>query len=246
MPPRSSVVQDYYDSTLDWSYKKELYKFVDNGMDNDAFVDAVSNIVVRGCHLSDNYPCSATTYATVDTNRFLYGRERRTNFKNIIRLVFELPVSARPAGESSEIEIVPLEIQIITKPPTFSPSSEPMPSPVTDAGTVASRPTGSSVEFSDLTLYNNGGSYTINGEVTDESVLLSRNTTLVLEGGKIEAPLNTDWPAVRQVTDIMFFVSWKGGNQSPNIHNISFSPQDFNCVDIHWKRRHIEWLVCRA
>ena len=212
-------VQDYYDSTLDWSYKDELYKFVDEGMNNDAFVDAVSNIVVRGCHLSDRQPCSASTHAAVDTKRFLYGRERRINFKNILRLVFELPAAETPQSEINDIVIVP-----VTMRPTFSPTFKPTPSPVKYTGklpgpagmpastpdsmpasTPTSRPTGAPVELSDLTQFNNGASFTINGEVTDESILLSQNTTLVLErGGYIEAPSNTDWPAVRQVMDVIF------------------------------------------
>lgn len=34
--------------------------------------------------------------------------------------------------------------------------------------------------------------------ITDESIVLTNNSTLILEeGGYIEAPLNTDWPAIR-------------------------------------------------
>lgn len=221
-------VQDYYDSTLGWSYKEELYKFVDNGMDNDVFVDSVSNIVVRGCHLSDNYPCSASTYTSVDTNRFLYGRERRTNFKNIIRLVFELPIAASSQFDGGDIVIVPVETQTTTRQPSSSPTFERLPYPVIDAGEVTSRPTGSPVEFSDLTQYNNGGRYEIDGQVTDESVLLSRNTTLVLEqGGYIEAPLNTDWPAVRISTASMFI--GKGGVVNGSFADISLLEGE--CID---------------
>ena len=72
-------VQDYYDSNTGWSYQDELYKFVDDGLDNDVFIDSVSNIIARGCHI---YPCSGSS--SVDTNRLLYGLERRIHFKNII------------------------------------------------------------------------------------------------------------------------------------------------------------------
>ena len=74
-------IQDYYDSTTGWSYLEELYKFVDNGMEDDAFIDAVSNIAARGCHI---YPCSKTP--AIDTDRFLYGLERKINVKNIIKV----------------------------------------------------------------------------------------------------------------------------------------------------------------
>ena len=78
-------MQDYYDSVDEWSYKDELYKFVDSGMDDDVFIDAVSNIVARGCHKSIHSECSSPTMS-VETNRFLYGIERRMHFKNIIRV----------------------------------------------------------------------------------------------------------------------------------------------------------------
>lgn len=63
------------------------------------------------------------------------------------------------------------------------------------------QPTGSPIELSDVTIYNDGGTYIIENDktsFTDESLVVSKNTTLVLEeGGYIAAPLNTDWPAVR-------------------------------------------------
>ena len=74
-------VQDYYDSTLGWSYMEELYKFADGGMEDMAFVDAVSNIAARGCHA---YPCSNTD--AIETDRFMYGLERKMNVKNIIKV----------------------------------------------------------------------------------------------------------------------------------------------------------------
>lgn len=50
-------------------------------------------------------------------------------------------------------------------------------------------------------MYNDGGMYMIGSEassITDESIVLTNNSTLILEeGGYIEAPLNTDWPAIR-------------------------------------------------
>ena len=33
-----------------WNYMDELHKFVDNGMEGQAFIDSVSGIVNRGCH----------------------------------------------------------------------------------------------------------------------------------------------------------------------------------------------------
>ena len=69
-------------------------------------------------------------------------------------------------------------------------------------------PTSSPVEFSDITQYNDGAVYTIDNEgasFTDESLVITRGTTLVLDaGGYVEAPLNTDWPALRCV---LFFAA---------------------------------------
>jgi len=33
-----------------WNYIAELHKFVDSGMEGDAFINSVSGIVNRGCH----------------------------------------------------------------------------------------------------------------------------------------------------------------------------------------------------
>jgi len=210
-------VQDYFDSTLGWSYEDELYKFVDNGMEDDVFIDSVSNIVSRGCHSAHNLPCSPSTYYQVNTNRFLYGLERRTNFKNIIKLVFELPIMT-PAEIVSWNEnnvVTPTEPQA-TKRPTFEPTFEETLQPIMDARiptlpptqtmvtsppTRQEPPTHSPVELSDMTVYNNGGNFIISNQatsLTDESIVLTKNTTLTLEqGGYIAAPLNTDWPAIR-------------------------------------------------
>ena len=171
----------------------------------------------RCCHVSHNHQCSSSTHSTVDTDRFLYGFERRMNFKNIIKLVFELPIAApadrAPLNDDSVTS--PAETQT-TRRPTFRPTFKPTPYPLIDARdptlppsvspgtslpTRPREPTGNPVEFSDVTQYNNGGIYTINNDAssfTDESIVVTENTTLVLEqGGYIEAPLNTDWPAVR-------------------------------------------------
>ena len=38
-----------------WDYITELHEFVDNGLSGNAFIDAVSGIVNRGCH---DPPCA--------------------------------------------------------------------------------------------------------------------------------------------------------------------------------------------
>ena len=57
---------------------------MDGGYDDDMFIDAVSNIAARGCHKPSGLSCSGV--GSVETNRFLYGLERRMHFKNIIRV----------------------------------------------------------------------------------------------------------------------------------------------------------------
>ena len=56
-----------------WDYITELKKYVDDGMADNSFIDAVSGIVNRGCH---NPPCAA---GPVDG-----GFERSENFKKVM------------------------------------------------------------------------------------------------------------------------------------------------------------------
>ncbi|KAL7552072.1 hypothetical protein ACHAWF_015324, partial [Thalassiosira exigua] len=230
-------VQDYYQSVQRWSYLDELYNFLDEGMDNDVFIDAVSGIVAQGCHAR---PC--TSAIAVETNRVLYGLERKMHFKNIVKLVFELPIGAssdsQPVGVDPWAEVNGIssagEIQPYT-PPTFRPTPRPTPLPTssesrptaqdpiaptvtttTSPPTVASLPTSptrSPVEYSDVTVLNDGRTHVIDNDASsllDESIILTRNTTLSIEkGGYIQAPFNTDWPAIR--ASIASTVVGKGG-----------------------------------
>lgn len=56
-----------------WNYMSELHKYVDQGMTDDSFINAVSGIVNRGCH---NPPCGT---GPVDGSH-----ERATNFENVL------------------------------------------------------------------------------------------------------------------------------------------------------------------
>ena len=59
----------------DWNYIEQLKKYVDNGMNGDDFINAVSGIVNRGCH---DPPC-----ATGDVDG---SYERRQNFKKVLNV----------------------------------------------------------------------------------------------------------------------------------------------------------------
>ena len=126
--------------------------------------------------------------------------------------MFDLPVSEpKPVNNIpwvSGTAVTPEDDQ--TRRPSFRPTpypteaEDPTASPVissTPRPTGQGLPTGSPIERSDLTQYNDGEIYMINDEASsyiDESIIVSRNTTLIMEtGGYLEAPLNTDWPAVR-------------------------------------------------
>lgn len=213
-------VQEYYDSTVDWNYMRELYKYVDGGMSDDSFIEKVNLILARGCHL---YPCS--TYFAVKSDRFLYSMEKKMNFRNILKLIFELPLNgnslstppAPPPGSGGNVAQPnePVVNMSPTKPPTARPTTSQVqtPSPVKSATnpptilpvtaepTTPRVPTGSPIEVSDVTQWNDGETHVVNSKETsflDESIVVTRNTTLLLEdGGYIEAPLNTNWPAVR-------------------------------------------------
>lgn len=202
-------VQDYYDSALEWRYMTELYKYVDGGMSDDSFIEKVNLIFARGCHF---YPCSG--YTAVESDRFLYSMEKKMNFRNILKLLFELPL---PDGSDDATLNAPKPsepfLNLPTKKPTQRPTPFPTPYPVksvsaaptirpiTNEPTSPRVPTGSPVELSDITQWNDGETHVINSKETsfvDESIVLTSGTMLMLEdGGYIEAPLNTDWPAVR-------------------------------------------------
>eukprot|EP00985_Skeletonema_marinoi_P017904 scaffold9914_cov142-Skeletonema_marinoi.AAC.1 len=220
-------VQDYYDSALDWNYMRELYKYVDGGMSDDSFIDKVNLILARGCHL---YPCSS--YFAVESDRFLYSNEKRTNFRNILKLLFELPLSEAsspntPAASGGGSSFVQPSEPVVNRPPTKPPTVRPTtvqlqtPSPVKSVTTNAPTilpvtaepttprvPTGSPIELSDITQWNDGETHVINSKETsflDESIVVTRGTTFLLEpGGYVEAPLNTNWPAVRLSIGSMF------------------------------------------
>lgn len=59
-----------------WTYMKALHEYVDKGMVDNSFIDAVSGIVNRGCH---NPPCAA---GPVDG-----GFERSENFKKVLSTI---------------------------------------------------------------------------------------------------------------------------------------------------------------
>ena len=61
-----------------WDYIAELHNFVENGMEGDAFINAVSGIVNRGCH---NPPCGT---GPVDG-----GAERSANFRKVLSVFLE-------------------------------------------------------------------------------------------------------------------------------------------------------------
>jgi len=65
-------VQSYYNSTSEWEYLTQLNKFVDEGMKDESFIEAVNNIVARGCHLP---PCSPAL--SIKSDRYLFGFEVR-------------------------------------------------------------------------------------------------------------------------------------------------------------------------
>lgn len=57
-----------------WSYREQLRAYVDGGLVGNAFIDAVSGIVNRGCH---NPPCATGPVDGLD--------DRRANFETVLR-----------------------------------------------------------------------------------------------------------------------------------------------------------------
>ena len=61
-------------------------------------------------------------------------------------------------------------------------------------------PTSSPVEFSNITVFSDGGMYFVNNDFSyadGESLVFTDKTTLRLSGGSVVAPDNSVWPAVR-------------------------------------------------
>jgi len=86
-------VQDY---NIDgWYYKTQLHKFVNSGMKDMSFIDAISGIVNRGCH---NPPC-----ATGDVDGL---HDRRSNFEKVLR-AFNLPYSRDDGSRPSATKTLP-------------------------------------------------------------------------------------------------------------------------------------------
>ena len=63
----------------------------------------------------------------------------------------------------------------------------------------APSPTSSPQEFSNVTVYNDGATHTIDdGSHEEEVFVITQNTKLeLIEGGAISAPVNSEWPAIR-------------------------------------------------
>ena len=128
---------------------------------------------------------------------------------NILKLVFELTIATPDVSVNFQVEAQ-------TKRPTFDPTFKPTPStlmyvqdqdstqsPAVAGSSSASSttplptrpqvPTGSPVERSDISIYNDGGIYTVNNVASsfvDESIVVTKNTNLVLDEGEyLEARL---------------------------------------------------------
>lgn len=203
-------VQTYYDSKNGWEYMSKIYDFVDGGMKDESFLEATNNILAKGCHLSE---CSSES--AIKSDRYLYGYERKLNVLNILKLVFNLPAtsvgSESTNEDSSACEAIPnpfVDLDVL-KPQLF-PTAKPTVSPTEAAETLAPTsspseelielsPTSSPVEFSNITIFNDGRSHVIdkNASFGDESLIVTDKTTLVLNGGNVTAPTNSEWPAIR-------------------------------------------------
>jgi hypothetical protein len=70
-----------------WGYIPELIKFVDGGMVDDSFIEAISGILIRGCH-DDSCGEVIPSY------------ERTNNFKMILDEVFDISDLTVKAGRT--------------------------------------------------------------------------------------------------------------------------------------------------
>jgi hypothetical protein len=201
-------VQTYYHANTEWQYMTALYEFIDGGMQDTSFLEAVNRIVASGCHLSS---CDIA----IKSDKYRYGFERLQNVLNILRLVFDLPVGgstssdtisppliSEPAITNLYVNLEVLQQLFPTAKPTVSPTeavltNAPTESPLEFKNTI---PTSSPVEFSNITVYNDGGKYIVDENVSfadGESLVITDKTSLILNGGSVVAPTNSEWPAIR-------------------------------------------------
>lgn len=102
-------IQDY----RDWDYTYNLQQFVQQGMEDDSFIDTVISIFTRGCHSSD---CSSL--------EITMGEERKKHFKAVLD-IFGLPNPSTQRPTSSPPTLSP---KWTTSQPTSSmTSSQPVP-----------------------------------------------------------------------------------------------------------------------
>jgi hypothetical protein len=104
-----------YSSTLGWDYLTELHRFVDGGMVDSDFIDAVSGIVNRGCH---NPPCAS---GSVDG-----GPERAAHFQKVLAALDVDPTPRPPSTPSSTTPVAKPAAAPVTAPtgPDASPVAE--------------------------------------------------------------------------------------------------------------------------
>ena len=121
---RSQRMAGVWNVALDFDYIKNLKMFVDGGMTDDSFIDTVSSIFTRGCHLPN---CSS-----LEIRKSL---ERKANFYKVLG-VFGLPeIKPPPTNRPSpppttQIPTTPSPIRSILPPPPPPPlSSLPQPQP---------------------------------------------------------------------------------------------------------------------
>jgi len=121
-------VQSYYDLNTGWDYLDQLKKFVDGGMIDDKFIDAVINIVTRKCH---DDSCD-DQWRLEEENNVSPG-SRRNNFRKIIDEVFSLPLTYHPTISPN---LPP------TLSPTVTPSVSQQPTPHSaQASIITNKPT---------------------------------------------------------------------------------------------------------
>lgn len=124
----SDRVQSYYDSNTGWDYLDQLKKFVDGGMIDDEFIDAVINIVTRKCH-DDSFD----DQWHLEEENNVFQASRRNNFRKIIDEVFRLPLTYHPTISPN---LPP------TLSPTVTPSVSQEPTPHhTQAPIITNKPT---------------------------------------------------------------------------------------------------------
>jgi len=117
----SDRVQSYVDMISGWKYLDQLKKFVDDGMVDDEFINAVIKIVTRNCH---NDSCDDQWHLDEENN--VFETSRWDNFHKIMFEIFNGPLTYHPTDRPDKSPSWSPTTWSPTHAPTFTVAQSPL------------------------------------------------------------------------------------------------------------------------